>query len=89
MNKATKVLRIQIDGRSAGSVRVAWNATERQKVLAASRLPGVLNRLRAKGVVASTWTGDVYNILTRLPAGFPKPPARGRVKLSPYRGLGV
>jgi len=67
MPKSKKSIRIRIDGKDVGVVKVNWNATERQKVLAACRLPGVLERLRDTGVAASESRGDKYDILTRLP----------------------
>lgn len=91
-------VKVSIDGRTAGVIVVPANATERHKVLAAMKLPGVRARLLKSGVKAARSSPRTYEIFSRLPVDLRrlknrlfrgKAPAKSGFKRNPYRGLGL
>ena len=93
-----KLIEIQVDGKRVGKALIGSNASERQKVLAACKIPGVLSLLRKKGVASTWWDSRVYNILTKpvssadypIPSDSPVLEAPDvRIVKSPFRGLGI
>src|SRR5437773_1426037 len=97
-----KKVEVQIDGNPVGTITVPSNVTERQKVLAACKLPGVLDQLKKTGVKASTWDETTYNILTKplsivdsfdfnraIIEGKGKVKGKSHLKENPFQGLGI